>query len=168
MTFGNNRFQANNSFNNETGMHPNDTFLSLFGKPTSLEHFNQIARTERYQLLNEKYKAIFEAGKNEGLQPGEVQVLIHAFSDGKPLHEIEYRRLDDLKLFVRHNSKQLLSWIQPELHAFLLRTNYFEKDNHTTIKQSRLKRICKIMDKLSHKADSRRKLLKFAEILSRL
>jgi hypothetical protein len=162
------KFKADNSFGNENKIFPNDTFLSLFGNPTSPDHFNEISKTERYQQLNEKYKAIFETGRNEGLQPGEVQVLIHVFSDGKPLHEIEYRRLDDLKLFIRHNSSTFLSFVQPELHAFLLKTGYFKKDNHTTIKQSRLKRICSVMEKLAQKTDSRKKLTKFAEILSKL
>jgi hypothetical protein len=163
-----NRFKANNSFTNETGIHPNDSFCSLFGKPENMDHFTQIANTEQYKLLSEKYKSIFKAGYDEGLQPGEVQVLIFVFSDGKPLNEIEYRRLDDLKLFVKHNSINLLSWINPELHAFLLRTGYFKKSRHITVKQSRLKRICKIIESLSKKNNSNRKLVKFAEILSKL
>jgi hypothetical protein len=163
-----NRFKMNNSFTNETGIHPNDSFYSLFGIPENMDHFTQITNTEQYKLLSEKYKAIFKAGHDEGLQPGEVQVLIFVFSDGKPLNEIEYRRLDDLKLFVQLNSINLFSWINPELHAFLLRTGYFQKNRHITVKQSRLKRICNIIKSLSEKQNSKKKLVKFAEILSKL
>lgn len=168
MSFVKKRFQIDNSFNNETGIHPNDTFYLLFGRPENIDHFFQITKSEKYQLLNNKYKAIFEAGKNEGLQPGEIQILISIFSDGKSLYEIEYRRLDDLKLYVKHNAKNMLSWINPELHAFMLRTGYFEKNNHETMKLSRLNRVCKIINILSRKNDSKNKLIKFAEILSRL
>lgn len=167
MSLTNNYTKQSFSFG-DGGISPNDTFLSLFGKPKNRDEFLQITHDSRYKLLHEKYKEIFKAGDESGLKTAETQILIHQYTDGVPLNEIEYRRLDDIKIFVIANAKNLLSLINPKLHAFLLRTRYFSKDRNEQPKPYRLQRVSRIIKNLMGKTNSKEKLLKFSEIISKL
>lgn len=158
-----------NSFNtdNET-VSPNDSFKTIFGTDVDMNKFREISNDPRYKKLHEKYTEIFQAGQIAGLHTGEIQILIDLYSDGLPLHEIEYRRLDDVRTFVVTNADNLLSFINPEMHAFLIRTGYFKKNPKDMTKPSRLQRISKTIQSLTKMHNSKEKLQKFAEILSRI
>lgn len=144
---------------------PNDTFNSLFGNEKNIEKLNN---DPMFKALNEEYKKIFKTGYENNLRDGEIQILISIFSNGKNLHEIEYRLFDDLKLFIKHNEQCLLSFVNPELHAFLVRTYYFKKDKNIMAKKSRLGRVAKIIQNLTNKKGSCEALKRFSEILSNL
>lgn len=160
-------FNRKDSFNDNRQINPNDTFNSLFGNCDNIDNFREATKNPLYEILQEKYKAVFQEGYKHHLQAGEVQILIHAFSNGKSLHDIEYRRLDDLKMFVKHNGNKMLSYINPDLHGFLLGTKYYSKDPYELPKINRLSRVMQIIKRLSKKKQTG-KLKKFAEILSKL
>ena len=163
-----NRYQPQFQGFGEVEIRPNDTFKSLFGEPRNGEEFKQITRDPKYKKLHDKYSAVFQAGAAEGLHTGETQVLIYQYSNGMSLHEIEYRKLDDIIIFIQVNAKNLLSIINPEFHAFLLRTGYFDKNPQEPVKPHRLSRISRVIKSLMGKQDSARKLMKFSEIISRM
>lgn len=158
-----------NSFDFEsTEIKPNDTFNSLFGENVTTDKFQSIKIDPKFKILNEKYIEIFKAGEQAGIYQGETQILIQLYSNGKDLHEIEFRRLDDCRIFVSVNANKLLSFIDPETHAFLLTTKYFQKNPKEMTSGHRLNRISKILKNLMSDKQSLLKLKKFSEILSRL
>lgn len=154
---------------NDIKIKPNDTFNSLFGNvKKSYDDLKALADNPIYKKLAAKYKEIFDAGKDAGLHYGEIQIMINNFSGGRCLHDIEYRLLDDLKLHIHCKADSMLSFINPPLHALLIRTKYFKKDGAEMASKNRTARIARIIKSLSGKPDSRAKLNKFTEILSRL
>lgn len=158
-----------NDFNYEDDtISPNDSFLTLFGSNVDSSKFKEIAQTPKYKKLHEKYTEIFLAGEKAGLYTGEIQILIDLYSNGVPLHEIEYRRLDDVRNFVVIHAENILSFLNPEMHAFLLRTGYFRQNPKTMAKPHRLQRISSVIKSIMKKEDSKERLNKFSEILSRL
>lgn len=146
----------------------NDTFNSLFGNSKLSIDTTKLLQNPAFKQLNKKYKTIFDAGRQAGLYDGEIQMLIYLYSDGKSLHEIELRRFEDLISFLKLNIDKLLSFAHPELHAFLLRTKYYKKDKSELIKPHRMARVAKIIKALFNDNNSKTKLIKFSEILSRL
>lgn len=152
---------------NMVELKPNDTFNSLFNSKEASDT-SKLFHNPLFKQLNKEYKKVFEAGNESGLTDGEIQMLIHLYSDGKPLHEIEHRRIEELTYWIRCNVDKVLPFVNPELHAFLLRTQYYKKDKKETAKPHRMVRISKIIKSLFGQNQSREKLKKFSEILSRL
>lgn len=146
---------------------PNDTFISLFSNKDAADT-TKLFHNPLFRKLNEKYKEIFIAGKEAGLADGEIQMIIYLYSNGKPLHEIEYSRLDEIIIFIKTNIDKILSSVNPDLHAFLLRTQYYKKDKKELVKPYRMAKTAKIIKSLFGQKESRKKLIKFSEILSRL
>ena len=150
-------------------INPNDTFNSLFGNvKKNYDDLRALADNPQFKKLAEKYREIFNEGTDAGLYYGEIQIMINSFSGGKGLHDIEYRLLDELKLYIRTNAENMLSFINPELHALLIRSKYFKKNRSEMASKNRTARIARIIKKLSSQSNSREKLNKFTEILSRL
>jgi hypothetical protein len=147
---------------------PNDTFNTLFGGRKTYDDLKLLATDPVYIKLTGKYKEVFDAGLESGLRYGEIQVMINRFSGGKDIHDIEYRRLDELKYFVRCKADTVLETTSPELHDLLIRSDYHKKSATEIASKNRSARIARIIRKLSGKSNSREKLGKFAEILSRL
>lgn len=155
------------SFNNRENesVSPNDTYIDLFGRNAD---FNTIRTKCTCKMFQQKFKAIFETGKENGLYDGETLVLISAFSNGKLLEDIPYGKLDDVKIFIKNNAMHFLSFVQPELHGFLIRTGYFRKNKYSQFSRNRTARIAKILDQLGKQRSPKSKYEKFTEIITKL
>lgn len=165
-----NEYSSENNYNfteKIIELKPNDTYNSLFSRKENIDN-TKILNNPLYKQLKELYKKVFQTGREYGLSDGEIQMLIHLYSDGKPLHDIEKRRIEDLIYFIHTNVDKLHSFIDPELHAFLLRTKYYKKNKEEQPKKHRCSRIARIIKFLIRQNNSAEKLKKFSEILSRL
>lgn len=102
-----------------------DTITSLFGTKETRDH-EKLRDNPAYKKFQEKFNSIFDLGQKYNVPDGEIQVMIHK-AYGISLDETEFGRIDELRDFVEKNINQRYAFINPEIHAYLLRCGYYQQ-----------------------------------------
>lgn len=145
---------------------PRKSLVDYFGESTNRKPHSELCSNSQYKMFQDKFKEIFKTGYQEGLHSGEIQILITHCTNGKYLDQVSYDSLNDISDNVKKLSKDVLSFIKPELHAFLLRTRYHDKNKYQVETPENVKKITDIILELIKRKAPVSKFTEFAENLA--
>jgi len=99
-----------------------DTIVSLFGYER--DHA-EIKNDPVYKKFNEWTKRIQYIGTNNNVPLGEILLLIN-YAFGYVWDTIPFGKYNEVYEFIKKNYDLRYKWIDPPLHEYLLKTNYYE------------------------------------------
>lgn len=145
---------------------PFDTVVSLFGEAQDRDH-ESLKNNETYMQFMKESRKIHWVGKNNGVPAGDVLLLIYRKFDFN-LDNCPWCRFDEVYHFVVNNIDQRYKYIYPEMHAFLLKTDYYNQSSTAVAKPAFVSGVMKTLYHMMKNKAPRENFEKFGIELSKI
>jgi hypothetical protein len=150
----------------DTLVNYNDTLVDVFGDKEKRIH-GELKDDPLYRQFQQKFREINQVSERKNIPAGEaLQLIVLQF--GYSLEDIQFGRLDEVKDFLEKNIDLRYAFINPELHAFLLRCNYYEKSRTNIAPKAMLAGYCSTVLAMMDKKCTNKQFIEFGVEVSKL